>query len=372
MYTTASFHWWEWWPALRHADIRFSSRSGSAFHAYLRSIQVCPDWPGANWLATLLRRVSIRFFSIGGIVCVGLGGGSSAKYLSIFSSICGKKHCDNMLAISSWVWAIPSVPCSNDTLDVFLPCLQAVTSQSSDFSIYSSAYLHFATLTVPLSLAWAMLLVSGVWALHRFWAAMVQAVFYQGEALEWEGHCLWKIFLLVLYISAMKATASSSTLASVGMCWKEEVCDLLLNVLTHSSHFSRLTMKPRSVSLLGLVGSSLVCPDMCSIAWSEPILPSQSMVRSENVEASSAASLYHARSITESLSWPAPFLMTSLVILGLLESQDIILLHIIFSHFYVIYLICYRPLFPKQPNIGTVFWPTIYNSSSQSITCILY
>ena len=47
------------------------------------------------------------------------------------------------------------------------------------------------------------------------------------------------------------------------------------------------------------------------------------------------------------------------MILGLLESQDAILLHILFSDYYLIYLIFDRPIVSKYQNIETVFLPTI-------------
>ena len=39
----------------------------------------------------------------------------------------------------------------------------------------------------------------------------------------------------------------------------------------------------------------------------------------------------------------------------LIESQEAIILCIIFLDYYVIYLICFRSFFPKPSNIGTVF-----------------
>ena len=47
------------------------------------------------------------------------------------------------------------------------------------------------------------------------------------------------------------------------------------------------------------------------------------------------------------------------MILGISESQDAILLHILFSDYYLIYLFFDRPIFSKHQNIGTVFLPTV-------------
>jgi len=54
-----------------------------------------------------------------------------------------------------------------------------------------------------------------------------------------------------------------------------------------------------------------VWPETCNIAWSEPRLPSQSTVSPEKVVACTAASLYQARSITESFSCLAPLRVIS-------------------------------------------------------------
>jgi len=47
------------------------------------------------------------------------------------------------------------------------------------------------------------------------------------------------------------------------------------------------------------------------------------------------------------------------MILGLSKSQDAILLHILFSDYYLIYLLFDKPIFSKHQNIGTVFLPTV-------------
>ena len=54
--------------------------------------------------------------------------------------------------------------------------------------------------------------------------------------------------------------------------------------------------------------------------------------------------------------------------LGLFESQDAILLHILFSDYYLIYSFFDKPIFPKHRNIGTVFLPTVLlNSLSRAL-----
>ena len=50
------------------------------------------------------------------------------------------------------------------------------------------------------------------------------------------------------------------------------------------------------------------------------------------------------------------------MILGLSESQDAILIYILFSDYYLIYLCFDRPIFSKYQNIGTVFLPTVDQS----------
>ena len=47
------------------------------------------------------------------------------------------------------------------------------------------------------------------------------------------------------------------------------------------------------------------------------------------------------------------------MILGLSESQDAILLHILFSYYYLIYLFFDKLIISKHQNIGTVFLPTV-------------
>jgi hypothetical protein len=44
----------------------------------------------------------------------------------------------------------------------------------------------------------------------------------------------------------------------------------------------------------------------------------------------------------------------------LFESQDDLIFHILFLDYYVIYLFFGRSILPKQPNIGTVFLPTVH------------
>ena len=47
------------------------------------------------------------------------------------------------------------------------------------------------------------------------------------------------------------------------------------------------------------------------------------------------------------------------MILDLSESQDAILIHILFLNYYLIYLFFDRPIFLKYQNIGMVFLPTV-------------
>ena len=47
------------------------------------------------------------------------------------------------------------------------------------------------------------------------------------------------------------------------------------------------------------------------------------------------------------------------MILGLSESQDAILIHILFADYYLIYLVFDRPIFSKHQNIGTIFLTTL-------------
>ena len=50
------------------------------------------------------------------------------------------------------------------------------------------------------------------------------------------------------------------------------------------------------------------------------------------------------------------------MILGLSESQDANLIHILFSDYYLIYLFFDKPIFSKYQNIRTVFLPTVAES----------
>src|SRR6267154_5914686 len=47
------------------------------------------------------------------------------------------------------------------------------------------------------------------------------------------------------------------------------------------------------------------------------------------------------------------------------------IMDILFSHYYIIYLIFNRSIFSKQPNIGTVFLPTVYLDSCISTLHII-
>ena len=48
------------------------------------------------------------------------------------------------------------------------------------------------------------------------------------------------------------------------------------------------------------------------------------------------------------------------MILGLSESQNAILLHILLLNYYLIYLFIDKPIFLKHKNIRTVFLPTVF------------
>ena len=47
------------------------------------------------------------------------------------------------------------------------------------------------------------------------------------------------------------------------------------------------------------------------------------------------------------------------MIWGVFKSQDDLIDHILFSYYYIIYLIFSESVFQKQPSIGTVFLPTV-------------
>ena len=53
------------------------------------------------------------------------------------------------------------------------------------------------------------------------------------------------------------------------------------------------------------------------------------------------------------------------MILGLSESQDAILIHILLSNYYLIYLFFDKPIFSKHQNIGTVFLPTVVHGQDE-------
>ena len=52
-------------------------------------------------------------------------------------------------------------------------------------------------------------------------------------------------------------------------------------------------------------------------------------------------------------------ILIHIMILDLSKSQDSILLHILFSDYYLIYLFIDKPIFSKYRNIGMVFLPTV-------------
>lgn len=248
MHTIASFQGCGWCSALRHAKRRLARWSGSTFQTHFSSIQVWPNCSSADQVAALLSRELTISWSSDTIVWVGQGGGSFAKLCATSRGAREKKLCNRRSVTSLWMCTIPSGPRRDGTLDILCPCRQAATSQSWAFSMYSFAHFCFATLTVPLSLACALLQV--LMALRRFLAAMAQAAFHYDDALGWNSQCLWNISLLVLWISVVSAKTSFLTSASVGLSWKGKACDLLLNNLIWPLLFSGSTTKLRSVSSL--------------------------------------------------------------------------------------------------------------------------
>jgi hypothetical protein len=147
--------------------------------------------------------------------------------------------------------------------------------------------------------------------LRRFCAAVTHTAFHQGEAFGWWGRLSQRTSALVWSMLSVSDAAAASILSTEGVSWSGGRCDLLLKVWIYSSCFLGSIRNPRLVSMMGGAVATQVQPVMCSIAWSDPRLLAQSMCRSEKVAAQMAALLYHARSITESLSWSAPFLVIS-------------------------------------------------------------
>src|SRR6267154_4068503 len=174
MHTIASFHGRGWCPAFRHAASRFISHFGSTAMAHLRIVHVWPECPAADLLLAFLRRASTSSSLKGGSIHVGFRGGSSSKFTSTLNGVWEKKHCERTLVISLCMCTNPSGPCNDGTFDTLRPCLQAATSQSCAFSMYSLAHLLFAIRTVPLSLACVEACISFVWAFRRFCIAIEQ------------------------------------------------------------------------------------------------------------------------------------------------------------------------------------------------------
>ena len=238
-------------------------------------------------------------------------GGSSWKCGSTFGGTFAKNLCERMSATSSWAWTNPSGPFREGTLVILRPCLQPATSHRLAFSIYSSAHLCFAARTVPFNRACVMARIVVSFAPCRFWAAMAHAAFHQGVAFGWNGHLLWKISSLVFCISLVNTAAACSTCSAVGERGRGRGVECFLNSLIHSSFWSGSTRKPMAVSIGGRAVWSWRCPSIWRRAWSDPRLAPQSIQRLVKVWVCIAASLNHARSMTESCLCSAPHCMIS-------------------------------------------------------------
>ena len=156
----------------------------------------------------------------------------------------------------------------------------------------------------------ALVAVDLAW--QRFWAAMAQAEFHQGATLGWNGCLLQKIFSLVPCMSEMRPPAACSTSSAVGEKGISRGGAQALSILIQSPFRSGSITKPR---LASEGGGWQVGPGKANTwrsTWLELRLPSQSILRLINMLAQIAASLYHARSITESHLWSAPLHVTSL------------------------------------------------------------
>ena len=143
-------------------------------------------------------------------------------------------------------------------------------------------------------------------ALHRLCAARAQVAVHQGAAFGWNGCCLWKTCSLAFCISLERPTAAMSISSVVGVEGMERGVARALSALIHSSLRSGLMTKPRLAAgaLWGLVEQ--VVPFTWRRAWSDPMQPSQSILRPEKVPCCTAAALYQARSMTESCSCSTP------------------------------------------------------------------
>src|SRR5712671_4066190 len=173
----------------------------------------------------------------------------------------------------------------------------------------SSAQLRLAARTMPLRQACAVLLASHPWASHICWAARAHAAFHHREALWWGRRRLWKEASLALWMSDVRSVAALSTSSALGFVLKDWLALIPLNSWIQMGFCSGSSRKlVGSVELEKGVGP-VGWPVTWSMAWSEPSEPSQSTRRSENVVLQMAASLYHARLMTESHSCSVPHLV---------------------------------------------------------------
>ena len=157
-------------------------RSASASHAHLSSVHVWPNWPGADLEVACLRSGVISSLVMVGHCHVGRCGGLSAKCRSTGGRACMKNLCERISATSLWEWTRPVGPCSAGTLETLQPCCHVATSHSFVFSIYSSAYFHFALRTTLLSWVCAVFHADLSVAPRSFHVADVQSLFHQGVA----------------------------------------------------------------------------------------------------------------------------------------------------------------------------------------------
>ena len=148
-----------------------------------------------------------------------------------------KNLCKRRSATSSCEWTNPSGPQSEGTLETLHPCLHSAPSHSSAFSMCLLAHLCLAVHTVPLSQAATTAHVAVEFALQRFCTTTEHAVFHQRATFGWWGHCLWKIHLLVSWISAIKPTTACSTSSAVGEKGSNSGAVQFLKDLTQSSFF---------------------------------------------------------------------------------------------------------------------------------------
>ena len=179
---TASFHNRGWCPAVRQAEKSSIMRSASASQAHLRTVQVCPDWPGEDLAAAFLIRWSRSSLSIGGSCRVGRGRGSSWNRGSTWGGFLAKNLCDSMSATSSCEWTSPLGPRSEGTLESFRPWRHAATSQRFALPMYSSAHFRLAVWTVLLRCAWAAERVLSL-VFRSLQTASEHSLFHHGAAL---------------------------------------------------------------------------------------------------------------------------------------------------------------------------------------------